>query len=210
MKCSRGPWSFSYCLWRGRNHWDHSRFSNRPVEVKHFQAIHRAVRYLVIKHFQISLRESNHGSSQSRRRRRCPTPSACSCRIRRIWRAPPRRAAPASRAGRPLSRQRGSILKEGAISRSRSLGATISVWISGFGAFWGQSLLIAWFTPYLIQGLGFSQSHAALISILPWAIAPVAQSARDGCPNDWSCAASRPILHAGFFPGLALQRVASL
>jgi MFS transporter, ACS family, D-galactonate transporter len=50
---------------------------------------------------------------------------------------------------------------------------TLSVWISGFGAFWGQSLLIAWFTPYLIQGLGFSQSHAALISILPWAIAPV-------------------------------------
>ena len=40
MKCSRGPWSFSYWLWGGRDHWDHSRFSNRSVGVKHFQAIH--------------------------------------------------------------------------------------------------------------------------------------------------------------------------
>ena len=44
----------------------------------------------LIKHFQIPIRGIQLGPSQSRRRRR-PTPSACSCRIRRIWRALPRR-----------------------------------------------------------------------------------------------------------------------
>jgi ACS family D-galactonate transporter-like MFS transporter len=43
---------------------------------------------------------------------------------------------------------------------------------AGFGAYWGLSLLVAWFTPYLIKGLGFSQYAASWISTLPWAASP--------------------------------------
>lgn len=50
---------------------------------------------------------------------------------------------------------------------------TLATWLTGFGAFWGQALLLAWFTPYLIQGLGFPQSEAALITTLPWVVSPV-------------------------------------
>jgi MFS transporter, ACS family, D-galactonate transporter len=37
-----------------------------------------------------------------------------------------------------------------------------------FGAYWALSLGLTWFTPFIIKGLGFSQSQAGLISILPW------------------------------------------
>jgi MFS transporter, ACS family, D-galactonate transporter len=42
--------------------------------------------------------------------------------------------------------------------------------ITEFGAYWGLSLLIAWFTPYLIAGLGLSASTAHVISVVPWAV----------------------------------------
>ncbi|MDE2361686.1 MAG: MFS transporter [Hyphomicrobiales bacterium] len=42
--------------------------------------------------------------------------------------------------------------------------------IASFGAYWGLSLLVAWFTPYLEAGLGIEASHAHLISALPWAV----------------------------------------
>lgn len=50
---------------------------------------------------------------------------------------------------------------------------TLSCFAVGFGAFWGQSLLLAWFTPYLIRGLGFSSSQAAWITTIPWAVSPL-------------------------------------
>src|SRR5579863_3859481 len=37
-----------------------------------------------------------------------------------------------------------------------------------FGAYWALSLGLTWFTPFIIKGLGFSQSDAGWISILPW------------------------------------------
>src|SRR3954454_9432139 len=37
-----------------------------------------------------------------------------------------------------------------------------------FGAYWALSLGLTWFTPFIIKGLGFSQSEAGWISILPW------------------------------------------
>ena len=36
-----------------------------------------------------------------------------------------------------------------------------------FGAYWALSLGLTWFTPFIVKGLGFSQSQAGLISILP-------------------------------------------
>jgi MFS transporter, ACS family, D-galactonate transporter len=48
-------------------------------------------------------------------------------------------------------------------------GTTISVFIVSFGAYWGVSLLVGWFPPYLIQGLGFSRKMAGWISTIPWA-----------------------------------------
>jgi MFS transporter, ACS family, D-galactonate transporter len=50
---------------------------------------------------------------------------------------------------------------------------TLSCFAVGFGAFWGQSLLLAWFTPYLVNGLGYSGSHAAWITTIPWAVNPL-------------------------------------
>jgi MFS family permease len=37
-----------------------------------------------------------------------------------------------------------------------------------FGAYWALSLGLTWFTPFIVQGLGFSQQQAGWISILPW------------------------------------------
>src|ERR1700709_1291636 len=37
-----------------------------------------------------------------------------------------------------------------------------------FGAYWALSLGLTWFTPFIVEGLGFSQTNAGLVSILPW------------------------------------------
>jgi len=37
-----------------------------------------------------------------------------------------------------------------------------------FGAYWALSLGLTWFTSFIVKGLGFSQSDAGWISILPW------------------------------------------
>jgi MFS family permease len=37
-----------------------------------------------------------------------------------------------------------------------------------FGAYWALSLGLTWFTPFVVEGLGFSQMDAGLVSILPW------------------------------------------
>jgi len=51
-------------------------------------------------------------------------------------------------------------------------GTMLSGFAAGFGAYWGLSLLVGWFTPYLIKGLGYSQDDASWITTLPWAAAP--------------------------------------
>jgi Histidine kinase-, DNA gyrase B-, and HSP90-like ATPase len=67
--------------------------------------------------FRVRLEESNRGSSQSRRRRRRrPTPSACWCRIRRIWRALPE--AQLRSAARVSARQRRSFRLLQAVGRA--------------------------------------------------------------------------------------------
>ena len=60
------------------------------------------------------------------------------------------------------------------ISYSRLLlnGTTLACFATGFGAYWGLSLLVGWFTPFLIQGLGFTQKEASWITTLPWAASP--------------------------------------
>src|ERR1700740_1595056 len=42
-----------------------------------------------------------------------------------------------------------------------------------FGAYWALSLGLTWFTPFIVQGLGFSQKDAGWISILPWVFGAV-------------------------------------
>ena len=37
-----------------------------------------------------------------------------------------------------------------------------------FGAYWALSLGLTWFTPFIVKGLGFSQTQAGFISTLPW------------------------------------------
>ena len=61
------------------------------------------------------------------------------------------------------------------VSYSRLLlnGTTLSCFATGFGAYWGLSLLVGWFTPFLIQGLGFTQKGASWITTLPWAASPL-------------------------------------
>jgi MFS family permease len=51
-------------------------------------------------------------------------------------------------------------------------GTILSGFAAGFGAYWGLSLLVGWFTPYLITGLGYNQKDASWITTLPWAAAP--------------------------------------
>jgi ACS family D-galactonate transporter-like MFS transporter len=52
-------------------------------------------------------------------------------------------------------------------------GTVLSGFAAGFGAYWGLSLLVGWFTPYLINGLGYTQKDASWITTLPWAASPL-------------------------------------
>jgi MFS family permease len=40
--------------------------------------------------------------------------------------------------------------------------------VATFGAYWVLSLGLTWFTPFIVKGLGFSQTDAGWISIMPW------------------------------------------
>src|SRR5277367_6283073 len=40
--------------------------------------------------------------------------------------------------------------------------------VATFGAYWALSLGLTWFTPFIVTGLGFSQTDAGWISIMPW------------------------------------------
>src|SRR5258707_2466742 len=42
-----------------------------------------------------------------------------------------------------------------------------------FGAYWALSLGLTWVTPFIVNGLGFSQNDARWISILPWVFGAV-------------------------------------
>jgi len=45
--------------------------------------------------------------------------------------------------------------------------------IAAFGASWGLSLGLTWFTPFIVKVLGFSQASAGLVSTLPWVMGAV-------------------------------------
>lgn len=38
----------------------------------------------------------------------------------------------------------------------------------GFASYWGLALVLTWFTSYLVEGLGFSQTTGGDLSVLPW------------------------------------------
>jgi MFS family permease len=38
----------------------------------------------------------------------------------------------------------------------------------GFASYWGLSLVLTWFTAYMVDGLGFSQTLGGNLSVLPW------------------------------------------
>jgi MFS family permease len=42
-----------------------------------------------------------------------------------------------------------------------------------FGAYWALSLGLTWFTSFVIEGLGFSQSDAGWLTVLPWVFGAV-------------------------------------
>jgi MFS family permease len=44
---------------------------------------------------------------------------------------------------------------------------------AAFGAYWALSLGLTWFTSFIIEGLGFSQQDAGLITVLPWVFGAV-------------------------------------
>jgi MFS family permease len=45
--------------------------------------------------------------------------------------------------------------------------------VSTFGAYWALSLGLTWFTPFIVQGLGFAQKDAGLVSVLPWLLGSI-------------------------------------
>jgi MFS transporter, ACS family, D-galactonate transporter len=44
----------------------------------------------------------------------------------------------------------------------------VAVCCAGFASYWGLALGLTWFTSYLIEGLGFSQTMGGNLTILPW------------------------------------------
>jgi MFS family permease len=46
----------------------------------------------------------------------------------------------------------------------------LASWCSYFGAYFGLALVLSWFTPWLIKGLGFSQAVAGELTALPFVV----------------------------------------
>ena len=46
----------------------------------------------------------------------------------------------------------------------------LASWCSYFGAYFGLALVLSWFTPYLVKGLGFEQSLAGKLTALPFVV----------------------------------------
>ena len=70
----------------------------------------------------------------------------------------------------PLVETRASVASERKIPYFQLLTSRtfIGCCAATFGASWALSLGLTWFTPFIIKGLGFSQTEAGWISILPW------------------------------------------
>ena len=46
----------------------------------------------------------------------------------------------------------------------------LAAWCAFFGAYWALSLALSWQTPFLINGLGFTQKQAGFLAALPWGL----------------------------------------
>ena len=46
----------------------------------------------------------------------------------------------------------------------------IASWCAYFGAYFGLALVLSWFTPYLVKGLGFDQATAGKLTALPFIV----------------------------------------
>jgi ACS family D-galactonate transporter-like MFS transporter len=49
----------------------------------------------------------------------------------------------------------------------------LAAWCAFFGAYWALSLALSWQTPFLINGLGFSQHEAGFLAALPWGLSVI-------------------------------------
>ena len=80
--------------------------------------------------------------------------------------------------GREGSLTQGTVTNAGVVAKPVSYfhlifnPTSIAIFATGFGAYWGLSLLVGLFPPFLIQGLHFSPSTASKITTLPWAAGP--------------------------------------
>jgi len=44
----------------------------------------------------------------------------------------------------------------------------VAICVTGFASYWGLALGLTWFTSYLVDGLGYSQTVGGNLSVLPW------------------------------------------
>ncbi len=98
----------------------------------------------------------------------------------------------------------GALVERVPYARLIGNGTVLSVMATGFGAYWGLSLLIGWFTPYLIQGLGFAQREASWITALPWAASPLIVVSAGWLSQRWLAQGVTTRLARGVFAGAAV------
>jgi len=68
----------------------------------------------------------------------------------------------------------GAAAAEAAPYRTLLLSPTnLASWCAYFSAYFGVALVLSWFTPYLIKGLGFDQALAGKLTVLPFLAAAV-------------------------------------
>ncbi|WP_249780784.1 MFS transporter [Bradyrhizobium sp. dw_78] len=75
----------------------------------------------------------------------------------------------------PLAQTAAMAASEPRIPYSRLLTSRtfVGCCVATLGAYWALSLGLTWFTSFIVNGLGFSQQAAGLISILPWVFGAV-------------------------------------
>jgi ACS family D-galactonate transporter-like MFS transporter len=76
------------------------------------------------------------------------------------------RKGPLTRSAQPPGA--GEVLERVPYRRLLLAPTFIGCCLAAFGAYWGLSLGLTWFTPFIVKVLGYSQASAGLISTLPW------------------------------------------
>ena len=81
----------------------------------------------------------------------------------------------------------------------------LGCWCAGFGAYFGLALVLAWFTPYLVEGLGIEQGLAGKLTALPFIVSSIVVISGSWISQRMTRTGVSSRLARGIFSGVAIS-----